>query len=311
MFDSGINVEHEDLAPAMWTNPNEKLDGQDNDGNGLVDDWYGWHFPGNGGDIRDRQRMRHGSLTASVVAGRGTGGTLTGVAPRAKLMSLVGFGGIHNAARCFEYALENGADVCSMSFSIPDLGERRGLWRRMAEHASAAGLVLVSGAGNFGVQQEPPVEIRIPEGIPCVICVGGVTREHEVPAFVSKGPVEWGSVPSYGDHPLPKGLIKPDVCAFPGPGLALIRGGQTSGYLPEANRRRGNSLSAPHVAGIIALLLEESPALTAWQIKRILEESARDLGPTGKDNQSGAGLVSAWRALQYLGGKQDAVTTPR
>ena len=60
------------------------------------------------------------------------------------------------------------------------------------------------------------------------------------------GPVEWASVKFYEDHPNPPGLIKPDVCAFPGPGVGLISPG-SSGYLPDTNKRHGNSLSAPQV----------------------------------------------------------------
>ena len=71
-----------------------------------------------------------------------------------------------------EYALENGADVMNMSFSIPNLGHARGLWRLMSEQATAAGLVLVSGAGNFQRSFLKPVQLRIPEGIPCVIAAG-------------------------------------------------------------------------------------------------------------------------------------------
>lgn len=298
MFDTGINYEHEDLAQNVWINPDETPnDGKDDDGNGLVDDYYGFCFVQMTPEVMDRSPPRHGSLTASVVAGDGTGGTQTGVAPGAKLMALRGAGGAYNACRAFQYALEKGADVVNMSFSIPGLGPTRGLWRRMAEHASAAGIVLISGAGNFGRQAQVPVQIRVPEGIPCVICAGGVRKDLTVPAFTSKGPVEWSSVPFYEDHPLPGGLVKPDVSAFPGPGIALIRGGQKAGYLPADNKRRGNSLSAPHVAGVVALMLEANPELAPWAVKAILEATARDLAAVGKDTDTGAGLVDAFAAV--------------
>ncbi|MDJ0975127.1 MAG: S8 family serine peptidase [Planctomycetota bacterium] len=298
MFDTGINYEHEDLAKNIWINPDEKPNnGRDDDKNGLVDDYYGYCFVQMTPEVMDRSPPKHGSLTSSVVAGDGTGGTQTGVAPGAQLMALRGAGGPYNACRAFQYALEEGADVVNMSFSIPNLGHTRGLWRRMAEHASAAGLVLISGAGNFGRQTQVPVQIRIPEGIPCVICAGGVRKDLSVPVFTSKGPVEWSGVAFYEDHPLPGGLIKPDVSAFPGPGIALIRGGRKDGYLPEDNKRRGNSLSAPHVAGVVALMLEADPELTPWAVKSILEATAKDLDAEGKDPNTGAGLVDAFAAV--------------
>ena len=166
----------------------------------------------------------------------------------------------------------------------------------MAEQATCAGLVLISGAGNFP-GQPLPVQIRIPEGIPCVICVGGVTKKFKFARFTSQGPVEWSKVKFYEDYPMPKGLIKPDVAAFPGPGTGLLKPG-LSGYQPDNNRFRGNSLSAPHVAGVCALVLSANSELTPWRVKEILETTARDLGPKGKDTKFGAGLVNSQAAVR-------------
>ena len=295
MFDAGMDYRHEDLRNNIWINRKETPNnGKDDDGNGLVDDIYGFDF------LRMRcevinPNVHHGTWTSSIVAGDGTGGKITGVAPRARLMALIASGGPYNATRGFEYALEQGADLVSMSFSIPDLGNTRGLWRLMAEQATCAGLVLISGAGNFP-RQPIPVQIRIPEGIPCVICVGGVTRKLKFARFTSQGPVEWSKVKFYEDHPMPKGLIKPDVVAFPGPAIALVKPGP-AGYLPDNNPRSGNSLSAPHVAGVCALMLSVNPELTPWRVKEILESTAKDLGPRGKDARFGAGLVNAAAAV--------------
>ena len=192
MYDAGVDYTHEDLRDNIWRNPGEVANnGKDDDGNGWVDDVYGFNFRFGSPEVKPGAgRLQHGTLTSGIVAGDGTGGTITGVAPRAQLMPLMGWGGTYGAARVHEYALENGADVMNMSFSIPNLGHTRGLWRMMSEQATVAGLVLVSGAGNF--QRLPkPVQLRIPEGIPCVIAAGGVDRNLKIPRFVSLGPVEW------------------------------------------------------------------------------------------------------------------------
>lgn len=296
MLDMGTNYAHTDLRNNMWVNRKETPNnGQDDDGNGLIDDWYGWNFAQHTPEVKP-QRQHHGTWTASVVGGDGTGGTVTGVAPRTRLMVLRA-GGFYLAARAFEYALDNDADVISMSFSIPGLGQARALWRLMCEHASACGMACVSGAGNFQQQQPIPVQIRIPEGIPCVICAGGVNRDRSLPRFVSLGPVEWASVKLYGDHPMPGGLVKPDVCAYPGPNIGLIHQGD-AGYLPAENPKRGNSLSAPHVAGACALMLSVNPDLHPWQLQQLLQESAEDIPPAGKDPQTGAGLMNIHAAVQ-------------
>ncbi|MHC4817813.1 MAG: S8 family serine peptidase [Planctomycetota bacterium] len=296
MLDAGVNYRHTDLRDNMWINVDEiPNNGKDDDGNGLVDDLYGFDFARWKADVLPRGQ-HHGTFTSSVVAGDGTGGTITGVAPRARLMPMIAFGGTYLAARAYQYALEEGADVMSMSFSIPGLGDTRGFWRLMSEHATCAGLVLVSGAGNFP-DVKIPEQIRIPEGIPCVICAGGVTKKKKFPRFISQGPVEWGGVKFYEDYPMPKGLIKPDVCGFPGPKIGLIAAGD-SGYLPDSNRKRGNSLSAPHVSGACALVLSAKPELLAWRVKEILEQTATDIPPRGKDAKTGAGLLHASKAVK-------------
>jgi subtilisin family serine protease len=297
-YDHGVNYRHEDLEGSLAVNLREVPDnGKDDDENGIPDDYCGFDFTRWKCDVLARDARQHGTLTASVMVGDGTGGFVTGVAPRAKLLPVVASGGAYLYALALQYAIERDADVVNMSFSIPDLGAARGLYRMVAEHATCAGLVLVSGAGNFQRQAEIPVQIRIPEGIPCVVCAGGVTRNLQVPGFVSLGPVEWASVPLYGDYPMPKGLVKPDVVAFPGPGIPMVST-EDEGYLPESNQRRGNSLSAPQVAGVAALILSANPELTAFRVREILEETAHDLPPKGKDPRTGCGLVDAYAAVR-------------
>lgn len=46
LITAGIDIEHEDIKHAIWTNPKEKADGKDNDKNGFVDDLHGWNFLG-------------------------------------------------------------------------------------------------------------------------------------------------------------------------------------------------------------------------------------------------------------------------
>jgi subtilisin family serine protease len=301
MFDAGVRYTQKDLRQNVWINEDEVANnGQDDDGNGLVDDLYGFDFTSWKSDVMPgpgrRPGVEHGTITSGIVAGDGTGGTITGVAPRARVMILKG-SGTYLSGRVFEYALENGADIVNMSFSVPDLGNSRGLWRLMADQATCASLVLVSGAGNFQQSHKIPVQMRIPEGIPSVIGAGGVDRELKVPKFCSLGPVEWASVKFYEDYPMPEGLVKPDVCGFPGAGYPVLAG-KDEGYIDPNKSVRGNSLSGPHVSGTAALMLSAHPELPAWRVKEILEATARDIGEEGKDNRTGAGLVNAYEAVK-------------
>ncbi|MEX0323272.1 MAG: S8 family serine peptidase [Puniceicoccaceae bacterium] len=290
MLEGGIDYTHKDLRNNIWINRFEKPDnGKDDDNNGWIDDYYGFNFrTGNGEVIPQTERHHHGTMTSGIVVGDGSGGIITGVAPRAKVMLLSG-----HAVYAYQYALEQGADILSMSFSVPKLGNSRGLWRLMSEHAVCAGMVLISGCGNFQQSEKIPVQIRVPEGIPCVIGAGGLDKALEVPRFCSLGPVEWGSVKFYSDYALPEGLTKPDICAFPGPGYPQLSP-EDGQYIQN---RRGNSFSSPHIAGVAALMLSTTPELPAWRVKEIMEATAIDVGDPGKDNRTGAGLVNALKAV--------------
>lgn len=299
-IDGGANYLHHDLRGNLWANareiPNNAID---DDRNEYVDDVYGYDFRNMNPALIPQgatPQAQHGTLTSSLIVGDGSGGTITGVAPRARLMPLIA-GGITNSALAYQYAIEHGADVISMSFSIPNLGNTRGLWRMMSDHAVAAGAVLIGGAGNFRLNAPLPYQHQSPKDVPSVISVAGVDSSLAIVPFSSAGPAEWGTVALYGDHPLPKGLIKPDVVAFPGPGYPVISMSSDSGYLDPATPIRGNSFSGPQGAGVAALMLSAAPSLPAWRVRELFEATARDLGPKGKDNDFGAGLLDAYAAV--------------
>lgn len=300
-LDAGVNYRHEDLRGALWRNPGEHPNnGRDDDGNGWIDDIYGFDFARMRPDVMasgDSPVSQHGTVTAGIALGDGAGGLVTGIAPRARLMVLRGYAGVAQAALSYQYALAEGADILSMSFTDLSAGQSRGLWRMMSDHAVAAGMVLVGGAGNFRQSATIPYQHGAPKDAPSVISVGGVDASLQRTSFSSGGPVEWQSIAGYGDFAMPLGLIKPDVVAFPGPGYPLISLSSDSGYLDPNRSVAGNSLSGPQGAGAAALVLSAEPATPAWRVREILEATARDLGTPGKDNEFGAGLIDLYRAV--------------
>ena len=62
----------------------------------------------------------------------------------------------------------------------------------------------------------------------------------------------------------------------------------------------GTSMAAPHVTGVAALLWSEAPGISAAEVRRYMESTAKDLGPDGRDKEHGFGLVQAHAALQAL-----------
>jgi subtilisin family serine protease len=186
MLDAGANYRHEDLRGNLRANAGEvPSNGEDDDGNGHVDDYHGFDLVRMRAEVLP-DRIHHGTFASCVVAGDGTGGLVTGMAPRARIVLVEALGGLCFVARAHEYAVGNGADIMNLSFSVPGLGEARGLWRLMREYAVCAGLVLVSGAGNFPGLRVPE-QRRVPKGIPCVICAGGATERKRSPRFLGGG----------------------------------------------------------------------------------------------------------------------------
>jgi subtilisin family serine protease len=296
------------LEPALWRNPKETLNGKDDDGNGYVDDVFGWDAGEQHGNVMGNTGVSHGTICSAIIGGRPTAEKklVTGVAPRSRLMIVNGMGYFSG----FEYALTNGADVFSMSYMFVniEIGNYRGVYRLAAENMTAAGVLLCGGAGNFAKTAPEGKQITIPKDIPCVLAAAGTLEDGSRPAFSSKGPVTWSGVKFYNDFPADKPLIKPDVSApaggFPCWGLAgeirpqwtiLFKGAKGDVLV---NGPQGNSFAGPHAAGVAALMFSANKEINVWQVKRIIEETCKDMGEPGRDTLHGAGVVQALAAVR-------------
>jgi subtilisin family serine protease len=112
--------------------------------------------------------------------------------------------------------------------------------------------------------------------------------------------------PSSSRGPTRDGRSKPDIAA---PGTAIVsscslggRPGEDGNPIPVRIEFSGTSMAAPHVTGIVALLLQRHPTLTAAQIRAVLPASASPApGVTGFDIAWGFGRIDAVAALALLG----------
>jgi hypothetical protein len=319
VIDSGI-LPTPSLIHALAKNPKEELNGKDDDGNGLIDDVFGYDFMSNTGYVLENGRtMSHGSCCAGIIAGRSSAkGWQTAIAPDSRLLLLKGGFDL----RSMEYLLANGADVVSMSYMIVgrDLGQIRGLFRNAFEHMSLGGVLAVGGAGNYGPKSRRAMpagkQIGLPKDIPCVLAVAGVDQKRVLLSFSSEGPCFWEGVKFFSDHPQGKPLGKPDLTAFP-------TGYPVWNVTTPLNARRGwkeiskdqgasliigpagNSFSGPHCAGVAALVFSANPSINSWEVSEILKKTAKDLGPKGQDTVYGAGLIDALAAVRAAKKKKD------
>ena len=300
-MDSGVNYNHDDLDDHMW------------DGSPTYPH-HGWDF--SSGDDDPMDENGHGTLTAGIVAGDGTCGSNTGVAPDAQIMALRIYPGTSaEMGQAISFALTHNADLLSCSIGWEDPSNSIKNWcRGQSITIYAAGIVWCNAAGN-GRSVPPyghyvvPQDINSPADCPApwyspndanrtaVMAVGATDQGDDVCSWSSYGPTHWDTG-TYTDYPHPPGLIKPDVAA-PGTGLKSLRYDDDTGY--DNTNVDGTSFSQPHLAGTIALMLERAPGLTPRQIDSIIENHAViDINPVGRDNLSGAGRIDALMAVNAI-----------
>ena len=290
IIDSGIDYDHEDLRDNIWHNDAELrgTQGVDDDDNGYIDDIRGWDFthapgvPGTGDylnrDNDPRDESSHGTRVAGIVAATTNNDVgIAGIAPDAQLMALraglnrLGVIGSFleedDLAAAILYAVENGAQVINMSWGGP---ERTFVLSDILQYAHAMGVVLVSAAGNSSGP------LAYPAAHHATLAIGATDHEDRLAHYFSN-----------------RGAAL-DLVA---PGVRVLSTFPNNQYLAAS----GTSFSAPHVAGLAALILSRRPELSPQSIRGLLIASAVDLGDPGHDNFYGAGRVSGDSLAARLG----------
>jgi len=218
----------------------------------------------------------HGTMVASLAAGRGTGGNsgVIGAAPEASILSLsIGLGdGIDDSdqqvADAVVWAVDNGADVINMSFTRNEIDWPES-WDDAFLYAAEHDVVIVAAAGNRGSGTE---QVGAPATMPGVLTVAGVDRAGVV-----------------SDDASSQGI----TISVAAPSESLV------GVLPDGRyvTWAGTSGAAPIVSGIVALVRAAHPDLDAVNVINRVIATARDAGPPGNDFTYGFGYVDALAAV--------------
>ena len=186
-----------------------------------------------------------------------------------------------------------------------------------------AGIVTVFSAGNDGAADDVTAT-TIPNGLPAVISVAasckpgaksqgcGTPAVNDIGKFSSRGPAVDIAAPgveivSTVSPSVVGALGKGCVPAELGPVPCVLTPGQYGG--PGATPADvlanyalygsldGTSMAAPHIAGVVALLLQANPTLSSRQVQIILAGTAKDRNAKGRDIEAGYGLVNVPSAL--------------
>ncbi|MBO5540428.1 MAG: S8 family serine peptidase [Muribaculaceae bacterium] len=153
ILDTGIDIEHPDLAANIWTNAAEAsgAEGEDDDNNGFADDVHGWDFINQTAKIADYNG--HGTHCAGIAAAVGNNGIgIAGANPDAYIMPITimqsdGTGDVATIIKGIDYATANGAEFLSMSFG----GYAYSIAQEQALAKAYSKATLVAAAGNNGV----------------------------------------------------------------------------------------------------------------------------------------------------------------
>ena len=160
VIDTGVDILHDDLKENIWQNQKELPDnGIDDDGNGYVDDVRGWNFVENDNDVGisvissadDSGAISHGTVLAGLIGAAGDNNFLgTGLNWHIKIMPLrainsSGGGSLGDVAQAINYAVNNGADIISISF----VGDRDTFnLQESLRFAHQRGVLVVAASGN-------------------------------------------------------------------------------------------------------------------------------------------------------------------
>jgi len=286
ILDSGIDKNHPDLAG--------KVIGEKNfvDYERTADDLLG-----------------HGTAVAGIIAGSGaaSGGKYKGVAPGASLLNVRvidsnGGGQISDIIAGIEWALDNDADVLSMSLGGLNLGETNPPISMASDNAVDSGAVVCVAAGNL---DERLLLLML---VASSVCLGCVESPGDGVKVITVGATDCDDKVAMfsGTGPLRDGRIKPTVMA---PGVNVITTvppdveveGRIDSYYAGSS---GTSLATPVAAGLAALLLQANPSLTPAGVKAAMTKGAiklnNSLGEEYESYYQGAGLLNAPRSLALV-----------
>ena len=280
IIDTGIDRTHPDLQGNLWTNPGEIANnGVDDDGNGYVDDLYGWDFAYNDNDPSDGNN--HGTHVAGTIGARGDNGLgVVGVNWQVKLVGLKflnnsGSGSTSNAILALQYACDAGIRVSNNSWGGG--GYSQALYDAI-KAAKSTGHLFVAAAGNGGADGVGDNNDLTPfypssYNLDNLIAVASITSADARSSFSNYG------------------AASVDLGA-PGSSIySTLPGGKYGTY-------SGTSMATPHVSGAVAMLMGLHPTWTYGQVRDAIRETARPLSALAGTTVTG-GTLDLAAAVAY------------
>ncbi|TPE42824.1 S8 family serine peptidase [Pontibacter mangrovi] len=241
ILDTGFRLSHQDLKEKVKHNYNDPIDGRDNDGDGLVDNYSGWDFADHDNSVADDSPWKgHGTAVAGVAAGATNNGVgIAGLGYNAKFMPLKVFssypGGAFGGYEAIVYAADKGCKVINLSWGGTGFSQFE---QDIINYAALVkDVLIVASAGNTNAFLD-----LYPASYDNVVSVGGSDKQDI----------------KYKDHTYSYNidLISPSLSIY----STSVAGDAKYVYVG------GTSFSAPTVAGGAALVRAHYPELNALQV---------------------------------------------
>lgn len=266
---------------------------------------YSWFDPISNSKypIDDNDHATH--CLGTILGQEPNGANTIGVAPGAKWIAARAFGADGSASgrailQSAEWMLAPGGDASKAPQVINNSwggGDGIDDWfREVVRSWRKANIVPVFAAGNQGLFEPAPWpgSIENPGNYPESFAVAATDRDNKRGSFSKLGP-----------SPYDEKLWKPEISA---PGVD-IRSSVTGGRYGSMD---GTSMAAPHITGVIALMLSSNSGLTAEELQSTIEDTATPLTdatyPNSPNMGYGYGLVNAKEAVEYVASGLGLVT---
>lgn len=317
ILDDGFFYRHEDIQRNLWRNPGESgMDGQgleratngiDDDGNGFVDDVIGWdfvfddpdpdHYVFDGMDRSRVQPYSHSIPALGIIGARGDNGIgVAGINWNVSMMLLkIGAQGtrrgevdsarVTRAAQAIRYAADNGARIINWSgfVQVRDSVALVPL-RAAVDYAASRGVLLITGAGNDGVDLDDDRNCMFPQ------CFDAPNQIRVAEADFDGGLFQYRVQEQVRGSNF--GRRRVEIAALGRHFTTDLYQGQST-----YGESGGTSNAGPVVAGVAALMLAARPDLSGARIKALILASATPL-PVLSGRVLTGGVVNAYRAVR-------------
>jgi len=242
----------------------------------------------------------HGTrMTGIIIGGKDSKGVSIGVAPDAKyIFARTHDGGTYSGiVSGMEWIMDpdnnpNTNDYpnivnCSWGQSGIDAfsSSPYSWYRQYIKNWAALGIIPICSIGNDGPNSNTS---SYPANVPEAIGVGSII-DNSVSNFSSRGPATYDKL----------SFIKPDVSA-PGENILSCHARNVSGFESGYSWGWGTSDAAPFVSGVVTLMLSKWPNVTFNKLKNALPYICDDIDAVGRDNNSGWGVINAYKALNAV-----------